>query len=474
MSGCEYTAIAAPVARLPGGALESQRGAVNIPSQVPGPLEPEGGLEAAKPGTLRFLKLLGPGLITGAADDDPSGIATYAQAGAQFGYGQLWTSLYQIPLLLAVQEACARIGSITGKGLAGVIGEHYSRSVLMGIVLLVAVANTINIGADIGAVAESARLVVDLPFWSFALLTALVVVGLEVLVSYRRYARVLKWLVLALFSYPATAFMVAAPWGTIFRATLIPHVEFTFGFLFLVTGVFGTSISPYMFFWQASEEIEEENLLGLPADEKGAPTLPGNFIRNMRIDTTVGMVSAELVQWFIIITTGSVLFSHGITTINTAADAARALEPLVRSFPNAGQVARDLFAVGVIGLGLLGIPVLAGSAAYALAEAFRWPEGLSRRFSEARGFYGIIMAATVVGLLLNFIGIDPIKALVFTAVFNGVAAVPLLFLLGRINADAGILGSHRGGALSRSLVWLTFGVMGLSAAALLFTVLFPR
>ena len=447
---------------------------MSTPFQALEPSEPEGGKAAGRSGILRYLKVLGPGLITGAADDDPSGIATYAQAGAQFGYGQLWTSLYQIPLLLAVQEASARIGSITGKGLAGVIGEHYSRSVLIGVVLLVAVANTINIGADIGAVAESARLVVDLPFWTVAVSTTLVVAGLEVFVSYRQYARVLKWLVLALFSYPATAFMASAPWSTIFRATLVPHVEFTFGFLFLVTGVFGTSISPYMFFWQASEEIEEENLLGLPPDEKGAPTLPWDFIRNMRIDTAVGMVSAEVVQWFIIVTTGSVLFSHGITTINTAADAARALEPLVRSFPNAGQVARDLFAVGVIGLGLLGIPVLAGSAAYALAEAFRWREGLSRRFSEARGFYGIIMISTVVGLLLNFIGIDPIKALVFTAVFNGIASVPLLFLLGRINADAGILGSQRGGALSRSLVWLTFGVMGLSAVALLFTVLLPR
>lgn len=438
------------------------------------PSGPENEKATRKPGFLGFLKVLGPGLITGAADDDPSGIATYAQAGARFGYGQLWTSLYQIPLLLAVQEACARIGSTTGKGLAGVIGERYSRSVLVGIVLLVMVANTINIGADIGAVAAAAQLVVDLPFWIFALLTTLVVLALEVFVSYRNYARVLKWLALALLSYPATALLVAEPWKAILRATFVPHVEFTFGFLFLVTGVFGTSISPYMFFWQASEEVEEEGVLGLPLDERGAPTLPGDFIRNMRIDTTVGMVSAELVQWFIIITTGSVLFSHGITTINTAADAAKALEPLVRSFPNAGQVARDLFAVGVIGLGLLGIPVLAGSAAYALAEVLRWQEGLSRRFSEARGFYAIIMVSTAVGLLLNFIGVAPFKALVFTAVFNGVAAVPLLFLLGRINADAGILGCQRGGVLSRFLVWLTFGVMGLSAVALLYTILFPR
>lgn len=429
---------------------------------------------SSRQGWLKLLKILGPGLITGAADDDPSGIATYSQTGAQFGFGQLWTALYQIPLLLAVQEACARIGSVTGQGLAGVIKEHYARSVLISTVLLVVVANTINIGADIGAVAAAAQLVVDMPLWIYAPLTAIVVVSLEVLVSYQSYAGVLKWLALALLSYPATTFMIAAPWHDILRATFLPHIELTFSFLFIITGVFGTSISPYMFFWQASEEVEEELALELSADEKGRPRLPAGFIRDMRIDTSIGMVASELAQWFIIITTGSVLFSHGTTTINTAADAARALEPLVRSFPDSGQIARDLFAVGVIGLGLLGIPVLAGSAAYALSEAFGWKEGLSRRFSEARGFYGVIILSTGIGLLLNFIGLDPMRALVFTAVFNGIAAVPLLFLLGKINGDAGILGAYRGGPLSRALVWLTFAIMGLSAVALLYTLVAHR
>jgi NRAMP (natural resistance-associated macrophage protein)-like metal ion transporter len=422
----------------------------------------------------RLLRILGPGLITGAADDDPSGIATYSQTGAQFGFGQLWTALYQLPLLLAVQEASARIGSVTGKGLAGVIKEHYARPILLAMVLLVVVANTINIGADIGAVAAAAQLVLDLPFWIYALLTTILVVTLEVRVSYQNYARILKWLALTLLSYSATSFMIAEPWGEIFRATLVPHVELTFDFLFIITGVFGTSISPYMFFWQASEEVEEEIALALPTDTRGRPRLPRHFIRNMRIDTAVGMITAELVQWFIIITTGSVLFGHGITTINTAADAARALEPLVSSFSNSGQVARDLFAVGVVGLGLLGIPVLAGSAAYALAEAFGWQEGLSRSFGQARGFYVVIVASTGIGLLLNFIGIDPIKALVFTAVFNGIAAVPLLFILGRINGDRSILGRYRGGAMSRALVWLTFVVMAVCAVALLYTLLARR
>jgi NRAMP (natural resistance-associated macrophage protein)-like metal ion transporter len=421
-----------------------------------------------------LFRILGPGLITGAADDDPSGIATYSQTGAQFGFGQLWTALYQIPLLLAVQECCGRIGLVTGKGLAGVIKDHYSRSVLLGTVLLVLVANTINIGADIGAVAAASQLVIDAPFWLFAILTTISVVALEVFVTYKTYAKVLKWLALALLSYPATAFIIAEPWAEIFRATVVPHIEFTFSFLFIITGVFGTSISPYMFFWQASEEVEEEIALGVPTDDRGEPRLPANFIRDMRIDTTIGMVSSELVQWFIIITTGSVLFRHGITTITTAADAAKALEPLVRSFPDSGQVARDLFAVGIVGLGLLAIPVLAGSAAYAIAEAFDWKEGLSRKFLEARGFYGVIILSTAIGLLLNFIGIDPIKALVLTAVFNGIAAVPLLFLIAVINGDARILKTHQGGIVSRSFVWLSFGVMALCAAALLYTSVFQR
>lgn len=436
--------------------------------------KPENPIAKAAKRIFRFFKMLGPGVITGAADDDPSGIATYSQTGAQFGFGQLWTSLYQIPLLLAVQEACGRIGAVTGKGLAGVIKEHYSKKILVGVVLLVVIANTINIGADIGAVAAAAQLVVNIPFAVLAVVTALLVVTLEVALSYKTYSKGLKWLALALLAYPATALIVHEPWKEIFYATFVPHIEFSFAFLFIITGVFGTSISPYMFFWQASEEVEEEIAEGVTNDSAGKPRLPTRFIRNMRIDTSVGMVAAEVAQWFIIMTTATVLFAHGVTNINTAADAAKALEPLVRSFPNSGQLAKDLFAVGVIGLGLLGIPVLAGSAAYALSEAMNWKEGLSRKFGEARGFYGVIIVSTLVGLSLNFVGIDPIKALVFTAVFNGVAAVPLLFLIALINGNQAILGEWRGGWLSRTFVWITFGVMGLAAVALLYTLVFSK
>lgn len=421
-------------------------------------------------GVRALLNIIGPGFITGAADDDPSGIATYSQTGAQFGFGQLWTALYQVPLLLAVQECCGRIGAVSGKGLAGVIKEHYSRKILLAIVLLVLVANIINIGADIGAVAASARLVYPAPFWLYAIGTAAVVTSLEVWLTYPAYANILKWLALALLAYVATALMVAEDWQTILRATFVPHIEFNFAFLFIITGVMGTSISPYMFFWQASEEVEEEKAIA-ERDGETKPELSPHFIKNMRIDTTVGMVASQLVQWFIIITTGTVLFAHGVKNINTAADAAAALEPLVHSFPNSGQLARDIFAFGVIGLGLLAIPVLAGSAAYALAEALDWQEGLSKKFGEARGFYGIIMIATLIGLALNFIGIDPMKALVYTAVFNGIAAVPLLFVIARLNGRADVLGAYRGGPLSRFFVWLAFIVMAIAGVALVYTTL---
>ena len=427
------------------------------------------GKSTGKRGIKRFFRILGPGIITGAADDDPSGIATYSQTGAQFGFGQLWTAFYQIPLLLAVQEACARIGAVTGKGLAGVIKDHYSRTVLLGVVLLVVVANTINIGADIAAVAEATGMVVPISRPILAIGTTIVVLGLEIFLSYASYAKILKWLALALLAYPATALIVSQPWGEILYATFVPHIELSVSFLFIITGVFGTSISPYMFFWQASQEVEEEVAKGVPLKANGEPRLPRGYVWDIRVDTAAGMFAAEAAQWFIIITTASVLFKNGVTNIRTAADAAKALEPLVRSFPDAGAAARTIFAVGIVGLGLLAIPVLAGAAGYALSEAFGWNEGLSRKWNEARGFYSVIAAATLIGLSLNFVGIDPMKALVYTAVFNGVAAVPLLFVIARINSEKRILGKYRGGGLSVAMVWLTFAVMGLSSVALLYT-----
>ena len=383
-----------------------------------------------RPGLRALFSIIGPGFITGAADDDPSGIATYSQTGAQFGFGQLWTALYQVPLLLAVQECCGRIGAVTGKGLAGVVKEHYSRNILLAIVLLVLAANIINIGADIGAVAAAARLVYPAPFWLYAIGTVVVVTSLEIWVTYPAYANILKWLALTLLAYVATALMVANDWGTILHATVIPHIEFNFAFLFIITGVFGTTISPYMFFWQASEEVEEERRRRARGQDGAAVAAAFHRQHANRHDNRHGL--REVVQWFIIITTGTVLFAHGVKNINTAADAAAALEPLVHSFPNAGQLARDIFAFGIVGLGLLAIPVLAGSAAYALAEALDWKRACRKSSARRGASTASLSSPPSWGLALNFIGIDPMKALVYTAVFNGIAAAPLLFVIARV------------------------------------------
>ncbi len=416
----------------------------------------------------KFLRILGPGIITGAADDDPSGIATYAQTGVQFGYGQLWTALFMLPLLAGVQEACSRIGVVTGKGIAAVVREHFSKPVLYVVVLLVLIANTINIGADIGAMAAAANLLFPLPFVVFALLFTALILTLEIILSYKVYARILKWLTLALLAYPLTVFIVAEPWPTILRATFLPHIELNFPFLFVITGVLGTTISPYMFFWQASEETEEEREAHLIGKD-GRPRINWGFIRNMRIDTISGMFFSEVVTWAIIVVTATVLHSNGVTNIRTAADAARALLPLVHTFPNAGYIAQALFATGIIGLGLLSIPVLAGSASYAVSESFQWSEGLDLKLTKAWGFYGVIIVATLIGLSLNFIGIDPIKALVYAAVINGVVAVPLIFIIALIARNKNIMGQYTSGWVSNLLVWLTFVGMGAAAVAMFAT-----
>ena len=416
----------------------------------------------------KFFGLLGPGVITGAADDDPSGIATYSQTGAQFGYKQLWTALFMLPFQVAVQEACARIGAVTGKGIAAVVNTHYSKQVLYAVVLLVLIANTINIGADIGAMAAAAHLIIPLNFVILTILFTVSILLLEIFTSYKVYSKILKWLCISLFAYPITVFIVTQPWLTLLKATLIPHLEFNFQFLFIITGVLGTTISPYMFFWQASEETEEEKEKHL-VDGGQKPHIGKIFIKNLRIDNLVGMLLSEVGTWAIIVVTATVLNAHGITNIKTAADAAKALEPLVSTFPNAGYVAKVIFAVGILGLGFLSIPILAGSAAYAFAEAFNLKEGLNQKLKKAHGFYGVITIATLIGLIINFVGIDPIKALVFAAVINGVVAVPLIFIIALIARNKNIMGEYKSGWLSNTLVWLTFLGMGAAALGLLLT-----
>ena len=344
---------------------------------------------------LKFLSILGPGLTTGAADDDPSGIATYSQTGAQFGYGQLWTALYMLPFMIGVQEACARIGMVTGKGIAAIVKEHYNAKVLYAVVGLVVIANVINIGADIGAMAAAAALIIPLPFVVWTLLFTASILILEIFTTYKVYARILKWLALSLLAYPITVFIIKMPWLTVLKATFIPHIEFTFAFFFIITGVLGTTISPYMFFWETSQEVEEVKEKNWIKD--GLPSIRKSNIRSMRIDNNAGMIISEITTWSIMVVAGTVLHNSGVTDIKTAADAAKALEPLVHSFPHSGYLSKLIFSIGIIGLGFLAVPVLSGSAAYAVSEAVNWESGLNLKLKKAHGFYGVITIATIIG-----------------------------------------------------------------------------
>jgi NRAMP (natural resistance-associated macrophage protein)-like metal ion transporter len=415
-----------------------------------------------------FWRVLGPGLVTGAADDDPSGIATYSQTGAQFGYGQLWTALYMLPLMTAVQEACARIGLVTGKGITTIVKEQYSRTVLYAVVGLVVIANIINIGADLGAMAASAQLLVHVPFIVLTLVFTAIILLLEVFTNYKTYSKILKWLAITLLAYPITLFIVHQPWATVLKASVVPHFEFTFAFFFIITGVLGTTISPYMFFWEASQEVEEDKEKHLI--KNGKTNISWISVRKMRVDNTFGMIFSEFATWSIIVVGATVLHASGVRDVKTAADAAKAIEPLVHSFPHAGLLSKLIFSIGVIGLGLLAIPVLSGSAAYSVSEALNWKASLNLKLKKAPGFYAIIIAATIIGLLLNFIGVDPVKALVYAAVLNGVAAVPLLFLILKIAANEKIMGEFKSKWPSTTILWITFIAMGAAAIGMFYTI----
>jgi Mn2+/Fe2+ NRAMP family transporter len=372
-------------------------------------------------------------------------------------------------MMIAVQEACARIGIVTGKGIAGVVRERFHRGVLYLVVGLVVVANTVNLGTDLGAMAAAAQLILPVSYLGLTVLFAVVCIGLELFVSYRVYSRYLKWMCISLLAYVITGILVSHNWIEVLHAAFIPRVEGGFQFLMVLTGLLGTTISPYMFFWQASQEVEEEIMEGRFCPEEGRPEcdpLPNVHswdIRLMRIDTVVGMIISQAASGFIILTTAGTLHSAGIRDINTAADAARALEPLVRSFPHAGELAKIIFAVGIICLGLIAVPIFAGSASYALAESFNWREGLYRRLKDAPQFYAIIAAAGLIGLCINFAHINPMKALLYTAVLNGVCAVPLIFVILKIGNSREIMGEYVSGFWSNAVGWITFAGMGLAA-----------
>ncbi len=399
-----------------------------------------------------FFRLLGPGLVTGAADDDPSGIATYSQAGAQFGYGLLWTVFLTTPFMITIQLVSAQIGRVTGKGLAANFSQFAPRWLVILIVSLLVSANTFNIAADIGAMGEALSLVIGGLTHEHALIFAAGSVLLQVFVPYRRYAPVLKFLTLTLFVYVATAFTVKIPWSVALLSAVWPKPTFNLDYFLMVVAVLGTTISPYLFFWQASQEVEE-----MSQSKHRRPRRPLKELRRgghpeidrIAVDTTVGMIFSNAIAFFIILTTAAVLNAGGVTNIQTAAQAAAALRPL------AGEFAFLLFALGIIGTGLLAIPVLAGSAAYGVAEAFGWPATLEAKAPDAVGFYGIVAAATIIGFGLGFTSVDPIKMLIWSAVLNGIVAVPIMAvmmviiskksLMGRFKAKPWLLGFGWGG-----------------------------
>jgi NRAMP (natural resistance-associated macrophage protein)-like metal ion transporter len=398
-----------------------------------------------------YASRIGPAIVTGAADDDPSGIGTYSQVGAAFGFGLLWTSIVTLPLAAAVQECAARIGLVTGGGFAAAIGKRFSRPVVLGAVVLVAFANVFNIGADLASMSAAARLLVPVPAWIVLVAITAGLVTLEIAVSYPRYARVLRWLTASLLAYVGVLFVVDVDWSEVLRATFVPTLGLDRPELAALIAIFGTTISPYLFFWQASEEVEEEAASGMRPGPH--PRIGRSHLQAMRGDVVAGMGAAVLVMFSIMVSAATALHEGGVTTIETADQAARALEPV------AGSLASLLFTLGIVGTGALAIPVLAGSTAYALSEGFGWNEGLSRSFRQARGFYIVIAAATVVGLVMDLLGLDPIRSLYLAAILNGLAAPPLLLLLLILGNDRHTVGRWRSGRWSNLLVGAALLVM---------------
>ncbi len=409
-----------------------------------------------------FLKKIGPGFITGAADDDPSGVATYSIAGAQYGYRMSWMSLFLLPAMISIQEMCGRIGLVTGRGLAGVIKKFYSVKLMWFAVSLLAVANVINIGADLGIMASSLQMLFGLPFYFWIVVVATLVVWLEITVKYKKYAGVLKWLGLSLLVYVVTAFMVKQDWGEIFYMTLIPHIDLTPGYLMTMVGFLGTTISPYLFFWQTSEEVEER-ISGLRSriSDFGQKTkvLP-NEVKRMRWDTKTGMFFSNAMTFFIVLTTAATLHRNGVFNISTPQEAALALKPL------AGDFAYLLFAFGMIGIGLQSVPVLAGSLAYAVADGLGIQEGLSKKFNQAKGFYLVIVLATFIGALMNLLGINTMQALYVAAVVNGVIAVPLIYIIIKLADDSRVVEGYKTQKRYKLIAWITFVFMALSVLAM--------
>ena len=407
----------------------------------------------------RFLNRLGPGLITGASDDDPSGIGTYSQAGAALGFATLWTAIVTLPLMVVVQHICAKIGMVSGRGLAGVLHRYYPRWLLYPAVIGLVVANTINAGADISAISAAVNMFVPVPISVMVVPIALAIVMLQIWGSYRLIVKVFKWLTLSLFAYVIAAFLARPDWSEVARATFFPQIQFTGEYVTTIVAILGTTISPYLFFWEASEEVEEEKSEGRArlTQRLGATD---DEIRREKVDTVVGMLFCNVVFYFVILAAGATLHVSGKTDIQSATDAAQALRPL------AGNLATVLFAVGLIGAGLLAVPVLTGSAAYAVAETFGWPSGLDEKPRHAAKFYAVIAVSTLVGVLIDFVGINPIKALFWAAVINGVVAPPLLVIVMLVANNKRVMGKRTNGPVTNFVGWLAAAVMFAAAIAM--------
>jgi NRAMP (natural resistance-associated macrophage protein)-like metal ion transporter len=413
------------------------------------------------------VKQLGPGLITGAADDDPSGIATYSQAGAQFGYNMLWTVLFTYPLMVGIQMVSARLGYVTGKGLAANVKAIFPRPVLHGIVTLLLIANTINIAADIAAMGEALRLLLGGSAHLYSVCFGVLCLVLQVYLRYVTYVRYLKWLTLALLSYVAVIFTINVNWGAVFSELVLPRLVFDHNTITIVVAVFGTTISPYLFFWQAAQEMED--LRAIDARNGGTSSVPHapesarRHMRRIRWDTYVGMGFSNLIAFFIILSTAATLHVAGITDIQTSSQAAEALRPL------AGSFAFLLFSLGIIGTGMLAVPVLAGSAAYAVSESFDWSTGMDRKLPEALGFYGIVAVATVGGVALNFTHLDPMRALLWSAEINGIIAVPIMAIMMILASRVDVMGDFVIRPRLRRLGWIATVVMAVTVVAMVST-----
>ncbi|MEP7076245.1 MAG: divalent metal cation transporter [Acidobacteriota bacterium] len=410
----------------------------------------------------RLLDRLGPGLITGASDDDPSGIGTYTQAGAALGYSTLWTAIVTLPLMIVVQHICAKIGMCGGQGLAGVLRRYYSKKLLYPVVLGLVVANTINAGADISAIAAAINMFVPIPIAAMVIPIAAAIVILQIWGSYRLIVKIFKWLTLSLFAYVIAAFLARPDWLAVAKATFLPQIQFTSEYITTVVAILGTTISPYLFFWEASEEVEDEISEGRKtiASRRGATDVE---IKKEKIDTVVGMVFCNVVFYFVILAAGATLHVAGQTNIQSATEAAQALRPL------AGNLATVLFAIGLIGAGLLAVPVLTGASAYAVAETFSWRSGLDEKPRSAKKFYGVIAVSTLVGVGIDFAGINPISALFWTAVINGVVAPPLLVVVMLVANNKRVMGKRTNGPVTNILGWLAVAIMSSAAIAMFIT-----